>query len=313
MKKIFKISVLLGALFIITATASFFFFLSKIPSEQDLEKSINEDQTPIARVRNSKTFSQFSNFKGVNNLTQEQRDAIKIPLENIEEVFKTLKELQDNHYRIDICNQLENKIQDYEVKTPGLSYFFRGSYDGSNSRQRHILGEIYSAPWYYVARYDAFQQLYKVISDAFRANIYDGTKLSITKSEILILGTKVTSQAALNHDEIVVAIDKSHHLLKMVKLIQYKKDNKYDSEIREYCDNVEESIIEENDFDYIAGYNNLLEMYGAKEEEFLTQEQRKGVDLGMTINFGWLRPKISDTFSSKKEKIIKTIESDINK
>lgn len=313
MKIIYKILIAVVVFISLATLSTVLYFFNKIPSEAEIQKQFNEHQTPLSRVQNSKVFAQFKNFNGINNLTEEQKSSIRPSLKNVESVLNDLRKLEDNVYEIKICAQLENKIQDYSVKTPGLSYFFRGSYDGSTSRERHVLGEIYSAPWYYIARYDAFREMFKVLADAYYSMLWDGKKLNISKKDILVLGSKITAQAGFYHDEIVTAIDKAHHLLKMIRLIKYQKDNKYNNDIRDYCASVEESLIEETGFDYKAGYLELLEIYNAKEIDFLTAEERKGVDLSFELNFGWLRPKIKETFNTKKEKIIDSIESDMNK
>jgi hypothetical protein len=313
MKTIYKILIFIAAFVSLATLSTLLFFYNKIPSEAEIQKEFHDEQTPLSRVQKSNVFSKFENFNGINNLTQEQKDSVALTLKNVESVLKDLRNLEDNTYRIDICAQLENKIQDYSIKTPGLSYFFRGSYEQSASRERHVLGEIYSAPWFYIARYDAFREMFKVIADAYYSILWEGKNLNISKKDVLILGSKITAQASYYHEEIVTAIDKAHHLLKMIRLIKYQKDNKYNNDIRDYCASVEESLNEENGFDYKGEYQNLLEIYNAKEVDFLTAEERKGVDLSFELNFGWLRPKIKETFNTKKEKIIDSIESDINK
>ena len=312
MKTIYKIIIAIIVFLSIATLSTFLFFFNQLPSEAEIQKNLQEEQTPLSRVKGSKVFSQFKNFNGINNLTKEQKESIKSSLVNVESVLKDLRKLEDNVYQINICAQLENKIQDYSVKTPGLAYFFRGSYDASEKRERHILGEIYSAPWYYVARLESFREMFKIIADAYYSILWDGKDLNISKSDIVVLGSKITAQASYYHTEIVTAIDKAHHLLKMIRLIKYQKDNKYNNDIRDYCASVEESLIEETGFDYKAGYQELLEIYNAKEIDFLTTEERKGVDLSFKLNFGWLRPKIKETFNTKKEKIIDSIESDMN-
>jgi hypothetical protein len=313
--KIFLKIVIALAVFISLATLStVLFFFNQIPDQEELNKSIAEEQTPLSRVRNSKTFSKFKDFKGINHLTDEQKASIEGPLRNIDSVLKNLRELEDNSYRIDICAQLENrKIKPYEVKTPGLSYFFRGSYDGSDSRDRFLLGEIYSSPWYFLSRYESFREVYKVIADAFYAILWEGQRLNLSKQEIMLLGTQVSAEATLYKNDIVSAIDKAHHLLKMARLIQYKKDNKYNNDIRDFCAGVEDSIINETDFDYKGEYKKLLEIYGVQEGDFLSQKEMEPVNYDFKVNFGWLRPKVRETFQSKSEKIQDSIESDINK
>ncbi len=99
----------------------------------------------------------------------------------------------------------------------------------------------------------------------------------------------------------------------MARLIQYKKDNKFNNDIRDYCAAVEESIIDETDFDYKGEFKKLMTTYNVVEGDFLSQEEQVPVDIEFKVSFGWLRPKVKETFNEKSEKIKDSIESDINK
>lgn len=314
MKNIFKI-IIVFALFLVLATLStLLFFVKDTPKNEIVDSSISDVQTPISRVRSSRVFSQFENFKGINSLTDQQKETISSTITNLDSVLKTLRELEDNTYRIDICSQLENrKIKPYSIKTPGLSYFFRGAYDGSESRDRFLLGEIFSSPWAYLARYEAFQEVYKVIAESFYSQMWDGKKLTISDKDIAILSTKVSRAAIENKDAIRLALEKSHYLLKMARLIQYKKDNKFNNDIREFCASTEDSILNGTDFDFESEYQDLLEIYNVKEEEFLSAKEREPIDINFKVDFTWLKSTVKETFNSKSEKIKNSIESDINK